>query len=96
MFNDLLDLLLEKNSFSDSIKFTENGYLLTLHVPGYGKEDFTIELDGNLLTIKAEGLTTKKYELPADVKNISAKCDKGILQIHLYKSKKDKKIIKVG
>ena len=46
--------------------------------------------------IKAEKFKTQKYELPDDIENITAKCDKGILILNLYKSKKKIKTIKVS
>ena len=96
MFENLFNYLLEENSFGDTIKSTENGYLIKLYVPGYGKEDFNIEMEGNLLSIKAEGFKTKKYELPDNIKSVSAKCDKGILELELFRSKRDRKTIKVS
>ena len=56
---------------------------------------FTI-LFWNLLTIEAEKFRTRKYEVPDNIEDIVAKCDKGVLTLDLYKSKKKTKVIKVS
>ena len=62
------------------------GYLLKLYVPGYGKDDLKIEIEDSLLTIRGEDLE-KSFSIPSDVDfdKISAKCDKGILEIKIPK-----------
>lgn len=63
-FNDIFNELpanLAKNFKQDSFGFPPvniledtNNYLLEVSVPGYEKADFTIKLDGNILTLSAE------------------------------------------
>ena len=96
MLEELFNQLLSENFYKNTIKPAEYGFQLMLEVPGFGKEDFNISTEGNLLIIKAEKFKTQKYELPDNIENITAKCDKGILILNLYKSKKKIKTIKVS
>ena len=49
--------------FSTDIKETENGYELTSELPGFKKEDVTVELDKGYLTITAaKGLEQNEAE----------------------------------
>lgn len=98
MLQTLFTDLLNTNYYGESVVSTENGLKIKIMVPGYGKEDFEIEQEGNLLVVKSKvpEFKTKKYELPHGVKSISATCDKGILEIDLFKSKKEKKSISIN
>lgn len=97
MFQNLFNELLNTNYYGESVVSTENGFKIKLMVPGYGKEDFIIEQEGNLLIItsKVKEFKSRKFELPSGVKSISASCDKGILEIDLQNSKKEKRMIAV-
>ena len=96
MLEELFNQWTKEDFYKNTVKSTEYGFQLLLAVPGYGKEDFNISLEGNLLTIAAEKFRTQKYELPDNIEDIVAKCDKGILTLDLYKSKKKTKVIKVS
>lgn len=91
MIETLINLL--QNDFDDHVVDSST---IKLDVPGYGKEDFNITLTDNLLEIKAEGFITKKYKLSPNVKDVTAKCDKGQLEIKLHKHKEKPKVIKVS
>ena len=41
-------------SIRTDITETDNGYLLEAELPGYGKDDIALEIDGDMLTITAE------------------------------------------
>ena len=96
MLEELFNQWAKEDFYRNTVKPTEYGFQLLLAVPGYGKEDFNISLEGNLLTIKAEKFRTQKYEVPDNIEDIVAKCDKGVLTLDLYKSKKKTKVIKVS
>lgn len=75
------------NMYYKSLVLNNNeGYLLKLYVPGYGKDDLKIEIEDSLLTIRGEELE-KSFSIPdsIDLENVSAKCDKGILEIKIPK-----------
>ena len=96
MLEELFNQWAKEDFYRNTVKATEYGFQLLLEVPGYGKEDFNISLEGNLLTIEAEKFRTRKYEVPDNIEDIVAKCDKGVLILDLYKSKKKTKVIKVS
>ena len=97
MLSNLFNELLNAEYYGESVVSTENGFKIKLMVPGYGKEDFLIEQDGNMLIVasKVKEFKTHKYQLPTGIKSINATCDKGILEIDLQHSKKEKKSIPV-
>ena len=90
-------MLFEKYYFEESIVSTNESVKIKLCVPGYGKEDLKIEQDGNILVISSlDGkLKPVKYSIPSNIKEIFAKCEKGILEIELLKAEKDKKVIEI-
>lgn len=48
--------------FKTDVKKTENGFLLEAELPGFNKEEIAIDLEGDVLTIKAEKKTEEKEE----------------------------------
>mgnify|MGYP002779635202 CR=1 FL=1 len=56
-----------KSNLPANISETATGYTIEMLVPGFDKEAFKIEVDGNLLTVSAE---TKETEQTAEVKAI--------------------------
>ena len=86
---------------------TENGYSLNMIVPGFNKDNLSVEIDGNKLFITGEtnynedtllsnlGNSTinKKFVIPVDVDTgkIDAEVTDGILSIRLPFNKKNKK-----
>lgn len=87
---------------SDNIAKTKDGdYKLTLVVPGYGKEDVTLQVtESNYLEIKLkqdEGYTYRyKLSNKIDPTKISAECKNGILTVTLpQKAESTSKLIKI-
>lgn len=77
----------------------ENGNIKML-VPGYGKEDFSIELKEDVLHIQSSDEKIKgTFELlkvnEIDTKKITATCEKGILIIQLPRKKPKVTSIKI-
>ena len=99
----------------------EDSYEIKLDVPGYKKEDITIEIGDNELIIKAKheesneekdengkvikrerqfGSAQRSFYIGDDVakEEIEAKCENGVLQITMPKTKKEepqKKLIEI-
>lgn len=48
--------------FKTDVKKTGDGYLLEAELPGFNKEEIVIDLEGDVLTIKAEHKTEEKEE----------------------------------
>lgn len=105
---DVLDTFFDKDfSKNNSIKFTEKDdrYLIYLSVPGLSKEDLSISLKDDLITIKykKENNEDEKFSfinsfkkscfIPNDVseEDINANVKNGILEIILPKSKEKNK-----
>lgn len=105
---DVLDTFFDKDfSKNNTIKFTEKDdrYLIYLSVPGLSKEDLSISLKDDLITIKYKKENNedekfsfinsfkKSYFIPNDVseEDINANVKNGILEIILPKSKEKNK-----
>jgi hypothetical protein len=86
----------------------DNGYCLTIALPGLNKNDLSIHIEGTTLVIssKKSGVHATvgidrdvlyNYILPAntDVNNVSAKCRNGLLTIHMQKVTGTRKRVKV-
>jgi HSP20 family molecular chaperone IbpA len=74
----------EPLDYYDNLWRNEEGhYTLRLNVPGYGKEDITAKVSGELLTIKVADKNSFSYRLPKIYDLLSAKLsvDKGVLEI---------------
>lgn len=93
---------LPQNYFLDE---DDKSYNLCLDVPGIKKEDLSIELINNILTIKAEYTKhnkkqkyTKQVSLPdtIDTSSIQPKLENGILHIAIYKKEKNHRLIKIN
>ena len=80
----------------------EDSIMFEFPLPGYAKDDVTIEIDSNYLVISAdiEEATyfrksfTKRYEVSSkyDIENTSAELKNGLLEIKISRTKKQKKI----
>lgn len=100
------------NNFEDSktsfpvatIYEAENGYTLEVELPGVKKEDVSIEMERNVLTIKGSrkrGETETTYERSfrvadqIDSDNVTAVMEDGVLRLSLNKKKESeaKKIV---
>lgn len=106
MYRDLFNLFdeaflgLDRNANFRSI----NGKIFELALPGFSKEDLSIEIDGRILSISAEVKEDeetrwrhsfhKRYELPndADSDQIEAKMENGILSLTFGEVKEAKKV----
>jgi len=51
-----------------NVKENENGYLLEVVAPGFEKNDFKVNLDGNLLTIAAEKAATDEQAKDKEIR----------------------------
>lgn len=93
-YNQLLNEFFDMEM--DNVKCGEKECTIKLVVPGYGKEDFSINVEGNELNILVDKYK-KVYTIGEgiDVSSISAKCVNGILTINLPKKVADKKVVKV-
>jgi len=110
----LIDDFFNDSFFNDtqtynSYKFykTEDGYSLNMLVPGFNKDNLSVELENNKLSISGEtkyddstllsditnSIINKKFVIPVDVDagKIDAEVTDGILSIRLPFKKKDKK-----
>lgn len=69
--------------------YKEKDLILNIVAPGHKKEDFTVELQDNILTVKLEEYSEKFFEIPDYIKadKIEAEYDAGILKIKLPKQK---------
>ena len=56
------DLANTASTFRTDIRETDNSYVLEAELPGFNREDLSIDLDGNLLTIRAEHKDETKEE----------------------------------
>ena len=103
---DVLDMFFDNETTKDRlVKFTEkeDNYLIYFKVPGLTKDDLSITLKENLITIKHEkneneifsftNSFKKTYLIPEDIseEDISANVKNGILEIILPKSKEKSK-----
>lgn len=82
----------------------EDLYLLEFAAPGYEKDEISISVDDNILTLSADIKESDKtfwktsfssrFRLPidADGTSIKAKLDKGILIIEIFKIKQEKSL----
>lgn len=97
------------NTKATNVKETEDHFVIEMSAPGLTKDDITIEINNNSLTISSsvsnmetdENFTKREFwnesfsrtfRLPKNVnkENISAKYDKGILNVTLPKDEKTK------
>lgn len=86
-------------------KEKEDGYELSFALPGFKKDDIDISLDGNILNLKnkkdSKGFYnngfTKNYQIPADadINNITASMNEGVLTVTLPKSEDNKRKIEI-
>jgi len=87
----------------------DDGYIIRLELPGVDEKNINIDVENNILTVKAEydekdgnSLRSGKYKWSAeimdvDIENITANLDKGILVVNVPKSEKSKpKRIEIG
>jgi HSP20 family protein len=105
---DVLDMFFDNETTKDRlVKFTEkeDNYLIYFKVPGLTKDDLSITLKENLITIKYvkekneneifsfTNSFKKTYLIPEDIfeEDISANVKNGILEIILPKSKEKSK-----
>jgi len=80
----------------------EDSIMFEFPLPGYAKDDVTIEIDSNYLVISADieestyfrKSFTKRYEVSSkyDIENTSAELKNGLLEIKISRTKKQKKI----
>ena len=62
--NDLFDSLLpERQDFEVDVYQDENQYFVKAELPGFNKEDVSIEYNENTLTITASNVNTKNEEI---------------------------------
>jgi len=109
MLSTIFNNFFYTNSCSNSnLEYTSNekkySYYLNLKLPGFTREDISLTIENDILTIKG-GINEnnkspfvfkfeKTFTLPSDIisKDISAKVDNGILFIKLPKIKKVKPV----
>lgn len=96
-FNNAKNAKSMKKILNEDLHCGENECVLKLVVPGYGKEDFNISVEGNELKIVVIDKYQKVYTLGEgiDVAAITAQCVNGILTITLPKKVEVKNVIKV-
>ena len=80
----------------------EDSIMFEFPLPGYAKDDVTIEIDSNYLVISADieestyfrKSFTKSYVVSSkyDIENTSAELKNGLLEIKISRTKKQKKI----
>ena len=94
--NFLFDLIKFSDSLSNDNKVNNQDFTIKLAVPGYGKEDINIDIIGNTIKISSKDFE-ENFSLPdnADIDNIKATCDKGILKVTVPTIKKSLRSIKV-
>lgn len=83
---------------------TVDGKTYEMALPGFSKEDISVEVEGNVLTISAEieekeetkwrHSFSKRFELPSsvDAEQVEAKMENGVLSLKFGKSKEAKKV----
>jgi len=75
----------------------EKGIVITVFVPGYGKEDLFVKLDGKTLKIDSEDKAIKyEFSLSDKVDVDNATCDKGVLKVFLNKKQNKVKSITIN
>jgi len=82
----------EPLGYYDNLWRNEEGhYTLRLNVPGYGKEDITAKVSGELLTINVADKKSFSYRLPKIYDLVSAKIsvDKGVLEVRVPRRLED-------
>lgn len=84
----------EKSIVSTIIKNDEEGAVVEYELPGYKKEEVSVNVEENILVIKVDGKKGKKtinrkLSKTADVSNISATHEDGILTITIPCLKKN-------
>lgn len=95
MFKTIFDYL-DVPVFNSSVKYNNEDVVLRITVPGLDKSDITVEVDKTILKVYSNKNDEFKFEKSfsisndVDVQNISAKCDKGLLEITLPKKKHEK------
>jgi HSP20 family protein len=92
------------NYGSPKVTKKDSNLLVELALPGYTKEDVSVEVEGHTLTIAAEITKEdatyfkksfkKVYELPdeVDAEKIEAKLENGLLELTMGKSEKVTKV----
>lgn len=99
--DDIVDRKTSRSHYSNlTSSKTEKEYVISTILPGYSKEDVSIELDNNILKIHAKNHSldrTKEHEqsikIPADadVENIDISLGDGILKITIPRLAKEQK-----
>jgi HSP20 family molecular chaperone IbpA len=72
-------------------RIEDEHYTLRLNVPGYGKEDITAKVSGELLMIKVADKKSFSYRLPKiyDLASAKISVDKGILEVRVPRKVED-------
>lgn len=97
-----------KTKQSPDINYTKDGGYISIEVPGFNKNNLTIEVDGNVLLVSGKRTTTvngktetktisEQYKInDSDANSIEATVEDGILTIFIPNLKsQQKKVIKV-
>ncbi len=85
-----------------SIEQDEKSYTLTFDVPGIGREQLSIGIEGNVVRIQSlEGAPRKyqaAYELPLEIEvaSSSAKLENGVLTVRLVKQLPESRVTKLA
>jgi HSP20 family protein len=94
--------------FNTQLREEANDFMVSIPVPGMGKEDLNVHIEGQLLVVSmkekvklAKHTSVSKhgvlhsFVLPdgADINRIHAKCRNGLLTVHIEKIKRTKKPI---
>lgn len=68
---------------SEKVEKSENGYSISIEMPGFGKEDVSIKVKNNILNVFIGEEKSYSYRLSNkyDFDGISASADKGVLDV---------------
>jgi HSP20 family protein len=97
-----------EESINGNIKNSNKEYIITKEIPGFHKEEVSLDVQDSLLTIKGEKKDNLEYPISikpfkatyilnsdCDIENISAKLENGILTVTVPKKLKEYKKIEV-